>query len=140
GWTGDPADKPAPVVATGRPSERLAGDTASRGPHWVSLPDHTDDVVAETEHLIGALELADEPGAAALPVAARWHDAGKASPRWDLAVRVYLDALREKISECPLRTDGVIGQLLDEFTAQLRMPSGGPWAKFPDVREMAGRE
>lgn len=139
GWTGDPTDKPAPVVATGRPPDRLAGDTASRGPHWVSLPDHTDDVVAQTEHLVEELELADEPGAAALPVAARWHDTGKASPRWDSAIRVYLEALREKVSGCPLRDD-VIGPLLDRFTGQLGMPSGGPWAKFTDVREMPGRE
>lgn len=140
GWTGDPTDKPALVVATGRPPDRLAGDTASRGPHWVSLSDHTDDVVAQTEHLVEELELADEPGATALPVAARWHDAGKASPRWDSAVRVYLDALREKVSGCLLRADDVIGQLLDGFAVQLGMPSGGPWAKFPDVREMPGCE
>jgi CRISPR-associated endonuclease/helicase Cas3 len=141
GWTGDPRDNQIdPVLATGRPPERLAGDSASRGPHWVSLADHTDDVTAETEHLVTELELADELGAAALPVAARWHDAGKASPRWERAVGVYLDALREKVGNCPLRADALIGRLLDGFATQLDLPSGGPWAKFPDVREMAGRE
>jgi len=149
GWTGDPRDsKIDPVAATGRPPERLVGDSTSRGPDWVSLSDHTDDVVAETEYLATELELDDEPGAAALPVAARWHDVGKASPRWERAVGVYLDALREKVGNCPLRADALIGRLLDGFATQLDLPSGGPWAKpsggpwakFPDVREMAGRE
>jgi hypothetical protein len=97
-------------------------------------------VVSEIEYLVKELELADEPGAAALPVAACWHDVGKASPRWDAAVRKYVDALREKVNEYPLHGDAMIGPLLDAFTDLLRMPSGGPWAKFPDAREMAGRD
>lgn len=141
GWTGDPRDnKIDPVIATGRPPERLVGDSASRGPDWVSLSDHTEDVVAETEHLVTELELAHEPGAAALPIAARWHDVGKASPRWERAVGVYLDALRDKVGNCILRADALIGRLLDGFATQLDVPGEGHWAKFPDVREMAGRE
>lgn len=140
GWTGDRADKPALVVATGRPPERLGGDPASRGPQWVPLPDHTDDVVAETEHLVEELELTHQPGVAALPAAARWHDVGKSSPRWDAAIRQYLEALREKIDGCPFRGDVLIGPLLDRFLTQLGMPEGGPWAKFPDAREIPGRE
>ncbi len=140
GWTGNPADRPTPAVAGDRPSERLSGDSASRGPHWVSLPDHAADVVAEVERLVAELGLTDESGAAALPVAARWHDVGKASPRWDGAVRQYLNALLEKIHGCLPRDDPQIAEMLARFLTELRMPEGGPWAKFPDVREMPGRE
>lgn len=140
GWTGNPADEPNPIDTTGRPPERLAGDATSQGPHWVSLTDHTADVVAETDHLIDVLDLTEEPGAAALPVAARWHDVGKASPRWDAAVCVYLETLRAKLNGCPLRGDTEVGRLLDRFSTQLAMPSTGPWAKFPDLRELSGRD
>jgi CRISPR-associated endonuclease/helicase Cas3 len=109
GWTGDPTDRPGLVVAAERPPERLTGDPGSRGPHWVSLSDHTADVVAETEHLVKELELADEDGAA-LRVAARWHDVGKASPRWDAAIRKYLNALREKTAGCSLCDNPDIGR------------------------------
>jgi CRISPR-associated endonuclease/helicase Cas3 len=139
GWTGNPAHKPAPTSVSARQPEGLSGDHDSEGPSWVSLPGHTDDVAAEVESLVRELGLSSRPEEGALLAAARWHDVGKASPRWEAAIRRYLAALREKIDGCPLRDD-TVERLLNGFAAVLEMPEGGPWAKFPDVRYMKGRE
>jgi CRISPR-associated endonuclease/helicase Cas3 len=79
GWTGDPSDKPAFVFAPPRHELR---DSGSRDPdsftgRFVLLDKHARDVVEELEKLVAVLALDDET-AAALCVAARWHDVGKA--------------------------------------------------------------
>lgn len=79
GWTGDPGDKPASVFPPPRHELR---DSGSRDPdsftgQFVLLDKHTRDVGEELKKLVGALVLNDET-AAALCVAARWHDVGKA--------------------------------------------------------------
>jgi CRISPR-associated endonuclease/helicase Cas3 len=66
-----------PVPAVVAPEQSVGDDRASEG-RWVALADHTDDVVAETRSLSEIV-----PGfEAVLEQAARWHDAGKAHPKF----------------------------------------------------------
>lgn len=80
GW--DPAStEPVPPLprAVSTPPEAVRDDPRSFGGTWLTLRQHTDDVVAELASLLDAVA-ALQPWRDALTVAARWHDAGKAHP------------------------------------------------------------
>jgi len=74
GWTGSPADVPTvnQSAMTSVP-DKLSADGASESHAWLSLADHTADVVAETNELVQAFELSDKPEGVALSEAAPWH-------------------------------------------------------------------
>jgi CRISPR-associated endonuclease/helicase Cas3 len=143
GWTGNPADVPTvdqPVTAA--IPDRLSADEAgeSHAWPWLSLADHTADVVAETNELIQAFELGDRPEGAALSQAAPWHDVGKASARWKTAIEHFLANLRPKVEECQRQEeDPQVRRLLDQFAAMLAVPGDDYWAKFPDVKWLLGQ-
>lgn len=136
GWTGNPADVPTvdqPVTASA--PDKISADEDSESHAWLSLADHTADVVAETDELVRAFELADTPEGVALSAAAPWHDVGKASIRWKNAIDHFLMNLRPKVEECRRKEgDPQVHRLLDQFAALLTVPGDGCWAKFPDVK------
>jgi CRISPR-associated endonuclease/helicase Cas3 len=135
GWTGNRADKPTVDQTTtlSRPDKMMA-ENASGGPAWVSLADHTADVVAETKALVQSLELDESFWGVTLCEAAPWHDVGKASVRWKAAVERYLARLRQKVELCRQNEgDPTVGLLLDEFATILSAPCDNYWAKFPDI-------
>ncbi|MCC6222185.1 MAG: CRISPR-associated helicase Cas3' [Thermoleophilia bacterium] len=87
GWTGRKQDKPAPITAAAPPAtDSDAADPESLVGGWISLEEHTSQVVEELEQILA--ELALEPGwASALRLAARVHDAGKAHPEFQTRLR-----------------------------------------------------
>ena len=79
--TGAPVEPVPPVPPSGsahdaEADEALDSDAASQEPRWITVREHTDDVVREARELAS---LADGQAEAVL-LAARWHDAGKAHP------------------------------------------------------------
>lgn len=83
GWTGEvartAADRVAPVTderdARVTADDGHEADVLSRTDRWQTVGEHTEEVCAELEQILGGLET---EFAAALRVAARWHDWGKA--------------------------------------------------------------
>ncbi len=136
GWTGNAADVPTvDQPATAPVPDKLSTDGASESHAWLSLADHTADVVAETSELVQAFELSDKPEGVALCRAAPWHDVGKSSGRWKTAIDQFLTNLRPKVEECRQQEgDPQVQRLLDQFAAVLVVPGDGFWAKFPDVK------
>jgi CRISPR-associated endonuclease/helicase Cas3 len=136
GWTGSPADVPTvDQPMTGSAPDKLSADGTSESHTWLSLADHTADVVAETNELIRAFKLSDTPEGAALSEAAPWHDVGKASIRWKNAIDQFLASLRLKVEECQRQEgDPQVQRLLGQFAAMLAMPGDDCWAKFPDIK------
>ena len=92
GWTANPAHGPVDPVVDGsdgdavgqREAESAAGDPLSIAHPWITLREHTEDVVDELESILSALppECLPERTRAALRKAARFHDWGKAHPRF----------------------------------------------------------
>ncbi len=78
GWTGEPNHKPAPLLAADGRLDSYRADPQTFARYWLELDAHAQGVLAVLDRLAGALAL--ESAAAALKVAARWHDAGKAHP------------------------------------------------------------
>ena len=141
GWTGSSADMPTVrQPATASVPDKLWADGASESHAWLSLADHTADVVAETGELVQTFELSDKPEGAALCEAAPWHDVGKTSARWKAAIEQFLANLRPKVEEC-LQQEGdpQMERLLAEFATVLAVPGDDCWAKFPDVRWLLGQ-
>ncbi len=136
GWTGNRGDVPTvdhPAITS--VPDKLTADGASESHAWLSLADHTADVVAETNELIQAFGLSDKPEGTALSQAAPWHDVGKTSARWKAAIEQFLTNLRPKVAECRRQEgDPQVQRLLDQFAARLAAPGDGCWAKFPDVK------
>jgi len=83
GWTGNAADKPTPCVLGKRSPQKLFGEPDSEA-SWQTLPEHTSAVQAASEFLAGQLGLSG--WREALITSARWHDLGKAHPRWQRAI------------------------------------------------------
>ena len=100
GWTGDPSDIPEAtrILEPVRLPDAQNNDAQS-ATLWVSLADHLEHAAARLPSLrsLGHCELE------AARVALRFHDAGKAHPKWQGAIR----------------------------RGGLAIPEGGPWAKFP---------
>ena len=141
GWTGNPADVPTVhQPATVSVPDKLTADGTSESHGWLSLADHTADVMAETNELVQDFELSDRPEGMALSEAAAWHDLGKASVRWKNAIDQFLASLRPKVAECRQQeSDPQVQRLLDEFAAVLAVPRDDCWAKFPDIKWLLGQ-
>ncbi|MBA2224688.1 type I-G CRISPR-associated helicase/endonuclease Cas3g [Thermogemmata fonticola] len=141
GWTGNPADVPTVhQPATVSVPDKLTADGTSESHGWLSLADHTADVMAETNELVEAFELSDRPEGMALSKAAPWHDVGKASVRWKNAIDQFLASLRPKVAECRQKeSDPQVQGLLDQFAALLAVPGDDCWAKFPDIKWLLGQ-
>lgn len=87
GWTREPKDQPAPLPdETGKKREGISGDPNSFVGRWLSLQDHTADVIAAARSLTSALSLTGDE-IAALETAALWHDTGKAHSVFQQALR-----------------------------------------------------
>ena len=84
GWLDKPGRAPVPVVpppADAAPADAADADRPSLAPRWRTLAAHTDAVAAAVEALIAGLaDVLDDEDRAALRLAARWHDRGKAHP------------------------------------------------------------
>lgn len=101
GW--DPGCKQAVTVVDkrGEEGETPGGDRSSIGtPHWQSLTDHTEQVVAQLQAILAQLDHPDLAGhRASLLQAARWHDAGKAHPIFQQTMLARLtEAERERLA------------------------------------------
>ena len=98
GWTGESSDKPT-LHAFGREENLGVGDEPnSQSNLWYPLADHLADVEVEVSEITEAFPHLDS-GARALQIAARWHDCGKALPRWQGAVYAFAERVRARIQE-----------------------------------------
>ncbi len=87
GWTREPKDQPAPLPGEiDKKREGISGDPNSFVGRWLSLQDHTADVIAAARSLTTALSLTPDE-IAALETAALWHDTGKAHSVFQQALR-----------------------------------------------------
>lgn len=146
GWTGDPADRLREeddvlknVQARTQRPDALEFDPTSFASEWLPLPDHLADVHAGTDRLVKALGLAGTPEGDALLIAARWHDWGKALPRFQEAVARYVERV---VTRCDAILNDPQFAALDTVVRELRKsflpPSQcGVWAKWPDIRDAA---
>jgi CRISPR-associated endonuclease/helicase Cas3 len=144
GWTGDPQDIQVAVVKSSEPRKRqpdaLEFDPTSFADSWLPLPDHLADVQAATEQLVTVLGLTDSPEGNALSTAARWHDWGKALPRYQEAVARYVQRV---ITRCDTILNGSQFADLHSVVTSLRqafVPPGNRdcfWAKWPNIRDTA---
>ncbi|MDB6031546.1 MAG: uncharacterized protein JWM16_1884 [Verrucomicrobiales bacterium] len=86
GWTGEPKSKPTPRSTETGQGEFHDQDQNTFARYWLSLEEHTNNVVRAMVRLAEALQT----GAldrATLGVAALWHDVGKAHPEFQKALR-----------------------------------------------------
>jgi CRISPR-associated endonuclease/helicase Cas3 len=140
GWTGDSGDKPALHFLATKECVALNDEPDSQTNHWYPLSDHLADVEAEVGELLDALQPTDS-AARALRIAARWHDWGKALPRWQRATQSFAERVRTRIQE--LLTDPkatpfhkLLADWLPKWTPPLNADGTNQlWAKFPDVRD-----
>lgn len=114
GWTANPKDKPQWTAQATVAPDSENQDLRSRS-DWLALSAHLREAEAEAVSMVSSLGLAETPEGTAVIRAALWHDVGKAHPRWQDAVRDFAR-----------RYD-------------LDIPSTGPWAKFPEVRNASFR-
>ncbi len=143
GWTGDPADRLCEsdgVFQFAQPHpqqpDALEFDPTSFSGDWLPLPDHLNDVHAATDQLVKALGLAGTVEGKALLVAARWHDWGKALPRFQEAVARYVErvvARCDAILKDPRFAD--LHAVVHELRRTFEPPNWNSiWAKWPNIR------
>jgi CRISPR-associated endonuclease/helicase Cas3 len=77
GWTGVPEDVPAVLSSGSQVHDDTAADHMTFLGRWLTLAQHSDDVVSEMSTMLAGLDIS-EVDAETLRLAARWHDAGKA--------------------------------------------------------------
>lgn len=87
GWDPKDTDRVEPIAGP-TTKDNATPDANDSDPYcrigvWQTIAAHTDDVCKELDGILGALH---EPEAAALRVAARWHDWGKAHPVFQRAL------------------------------------------------------
>ncbi len=112
GWQ-SASDAPVTPLDANLPTnaeEQYSRDPASHSGRFLTISDHTENVVAEVHAILADLAL-DPELATELLVAARWHDRGKAHP-------IFQELLMSRGDDDP------------------PVPPGGPWAKSdrPDGR------
>ena len=98
GWTASAADKPTPCVLGKRPPLRLLGEPDSEAA-WQTLQEHTSAVQAASEFLADQLGLSE--WREAMITSARWHDLGKAHPRWQRTIPNLASAPKEVWAKFP---------------------------------------
>jgi CRISPR-associated endonuclease/helicase Cas3 len=88
GWTGNKRHKVSPIaLPTSEPTDSDVDDGDSLAPgRWISLEEHTSDVVEELDRILAALPL-DDPWPEVLRLAARVHDVGKVHPEFQTRLR-----------------------------------------------------
>jgi len=86
GWTGDKKNLPEVLSLSAAPEEGNDDDPYAMA-EWTTLADHTDDVVDAVNYFIKNIPVDDAALRDALLLAARWHDAGKAHPVFQSALR-----------------------------------------------------
>lgn len=104
GWTGEPVAKgghltPRPPPR-GKPPSPYDGNGPSFLRHWLSLADHTRDVVAELDEILRDTLTLTETERGALREAALWHDIGKAHGVFQKLLRDAVDPARPA-EACP---------------------------------------
>jgi CRISPR-associated endonuclease/helicase Cas3 len=77
GWTGDPADKPVVLQPSANTPDAINTDKHTFIGKWVELTEHLEHVTEQARQLAAQSGLSSDL-AAALIMAARWHDVGKA--------------------------------------------------------------
>ena len=87
GWTGEPKDKPTPYPPGSGDTESYQKDPQTFARYWLSLDQHTQDVVSAVTTLADALSF-DPAMTAIFQTAALWHDVGKAYDEFQKALRV----------------------------------------------------
>jgi CRISPR-associated endonuclease/helicase Cas3 len=86
GWTREPDDKPTDLRPGTNKLESNDGDPETFLGRWISIHDHTADVVNQVRSLASSLRLSSDE-AAALKSAALWHDVGKAHRNFQRMLR-----------------------------------------------------
>ncbi|MBA2433678.1 MAG: CRISPR-associated helicase Cas3' [Chthoniobacterales bacterium] len=86
GWTHEPDDKPTELPSEANKPEGYGSNRETFLGHWLSIHDHTSDVIAAMRALTSALSPAKEE-IVALETAALWHDVGKAHPVFQKMLR-----------------------------------------------------
>lgn len=109
GWTIDPKHTPTPLAQQTHLEEGIDDEPLSVARSWMTIGEHTDDVLKQLDTVLATLGL-PEAYREALRNAALWHDVGKA--HWAFQVM-----MRENGAEHP----------------------GGPWAKSAFVGGRTGR-
>lgn len=77
GWTGNDKDIPEAIPSSQGMQDNTSSDPSTYIGVWQTLAEHTDNVVAEMNAILDAIEICPDLREA-LKQAARWHDAGKA--------------------------------------------------------------
>ncbi|MDB6175099.1 MAG: cas3 [Chthoniobacteraceae bacterium] len=95
GWTGETQQQPPALQSGGFPEPGYDGDWRTTIGVWLSLAEHTSDVLAAVTDLSSTLQI-DKPTLRILQIAAFWHDVGKAH-------EIFQKMLR-KIPGCPETT------------------------------------
>ena len=85
GWSLD-AGTPVPVIAVARQDAQSYSMDSMSETTWMSLTEHTDQVVEMATRLVDSIPL-PEPWRHWVIEAARWHDAGKAHPEFQYSLR-----------------------------------------------------
>ncbi|MGH3440735.1 MAG: type I-G CRISPR-associated helicase/endonuclease Cas3g [Nitriliruptorales bacterium] len=103
GWTGEPKDQIDGLPPPG-PGRAFADEPRSELEYWCGLSDHLSDAAREAEALVQALGLDqhDQGLRRAAVEAARFHDLGKAHPRWQKAIPALswlTDDARQRLGE-----------------------------------------
>ena len=146
GWTGNPDNRPDTIVAHILPQDSLAGDLESEREDWVTLSAHTQEVEAETQELVQALGFKDndwEKCANSVLLSSRYHDIGKAVPRWQESSKEQLDTIKKKaqqfISQKSNNSQDPEVKFVESFLQklqqfqELQQSATELWAKFPSL-------
>jgi CRISPR-associated endonuclease/helicase Cas3 len=143
GWTGNPDNRPDTIVAHILPQDSLAGDLESEREDWVTLSAHTQYVEAETQELVQALEFTDNDWkeyANSILLSSRYHDIGKAVPRWQKSIKEQLTTIENKAQQFISQSKNSqqvkfvesFLQKLQQFQ-KLQQSATELWAKFPSL-------
>jgi CRISPR-associated endonuclease/helicase Cas3 len=86
GWTGEPKNKPTPCPPVDGEAESYQKDPQTFARYWLSLDQHTQNVIASVTMLTETLSF-DPATTDTFRSAAQWHDVGKAHPAFQKMLR-----------------------------------------------------
>jgi CRISPR-associated endonuclease/helicase Cas3 len=109
GWDGQ-ASPVTPVASTDESADEMAdaledAEDLSATPAWKTIATHGGEVAEAAGHVASALKL-PETVTAALRLAGRWHDLGKAHPAFQGSIRSADRPLRQDLAKAPARAWG----------------------------------